>query len=387
MLPEVLAAMREVFDAHPEISRTLYLVDEEFIGHGLAATARAVEVAETVHQAGFRWESSCRVDQITDPGADRGWHIERAALFRRLCQAGLRRMLFGVESGVDSVLDRFAKQTTGEQNALAIRTLSALGVPTRFTYITFDPLMTAEELRATYEFQARTDLLLRPLPDLPVAQIVDGVRDETFVAAHATGQPVYTAISYMLVSMECLVGSAYTRRVQAAGLAGLPRPSLGRLDARFADWRIGRASHHAQLWIDRHFPLDYTLKSLEKILPDDPRHQVRTARVILKDAAHALLGRMLDLIDTYPAPDPAPGRDPVSRAVDPSRAKALDADLVDLLDATVAGVQERVDAVADSLLPELPADGAELLTEQVQRWRSVREWKLINAAEACGNRP
>jgi hypothetical protein len=387
MLPRALTAMREVFDAHPEISRTLYLVDEEFIGHGPAATARAVEVAEAVHQAGFRWESSCRVDQIADPGADRGWHIERAALFRRLCQHGLRRMLFGVESGVTSVLERFSKQTTGQQNALAIRTLSALGVPTRFTYITFDPLMTAEELRATYEFQARTDLLLRPPPDLSVAQIVDGVRDQAFVATHATGQPLYTAISYMLVSMECLVGSAYTRRVQAAGLAGLPRPSLGRLDARFADWRIGRASHHAQLWIDRHFPLDYTLKSLEKILPDGPRHRVRTTRVVLKDAAHALLGRMLDLIDTYPAPDHELSRDPTPRPVDASREKAFDAHMIDLLDAALAGVRERVDAAAHSLVPELPADGAELLTEQVRRWRSVGEWTLINAAEACGSHP
>ena len=71
-------------------------------------------------------------------------------------------MLFGVESGVDSILERFNKETTGDQNALAIRTLSALGVPTRFTYITFDHLMTLEELKATYAFQGRTDLLLRP---------------------------------------------------------------------------------------------------------------------------------------------------------------------------------------------------------------------------------
>jgi B12 binding domain len=380
MLPGVLAAMRGVFDAHPDISRTLYLVDEEFIGNGPTATARAVEVAETIHRAGLRWESSCRVDQIADPGADRGWHIERAALFRHLRRAGLRRMLFGVESGVDSVLDRFAKQTTADQNALAIRTLSALGVPTRFTYITFDPLMSAAELRATYEFQARTDLLLRPLPDLPVVQIVDGVRDEAFVAAHATGRGLYTGISYMLVSMECLVGSAYTRRVQAAGLAGLPRPSLGRLDARFADWRIGRASHHAQLWIDRHFPLDYTLKSLEKTLPDEARHRVRQARVVLKDAAHALLGRMLDLIDTYPAPDYAAAPTPV----DPLRERAFDAALVDLLDDALAAVGERVDALADSLAAELPAEGAAVLNDQVRRWRTTREWALINAAETCG---
>lgn len=386
-LPETLAAMREVFDAHPDISRTLYLVDEEFIGHGSSATARAVEVAEAVYRAGFRWESSCRVDQIAHPGADRGWHIERAALFRRLHRHGLRRMLFGVESGVDSVLDRFAKQTTGEQNALAIRTLSALGVPTRFTYITFDPLMTVEELRATYEFQARTDLLLDPQPGLPVAQVVDGVRDEAFVAAHASGRPFYTGISYMLVSMECLVGSAYTRRVQAAGLAGLPRPSLGRLDARFADWRIGRASHHAQLWIDRHFPLDYTLKSLEKILPDDTRHHVRQARLVLKDAAHWLLGRMLNLMDDSPPPEPNPDRETALRPVRTSRAKAFDASLVDLLDTALADLQVKVDAVVESLAPELPVNGVDLLARQVRQWRSAREWKLINAAEASGSRP
>src|SRR5262249_23714818 len=161
------------------------------------------------------------------------------------------------------------------QNALAIRTLSALGVPTRFTYITFDHLMSLAELRASYAFQGRTDLLLRLLPALTVEEIIDGVRDDAFVADHATGRPLHTEISYLLVSMECLIGAAYTKRVQAAGLAGAPRPAMGRIDARFADWRIGRSSHHAQLWIDRNFALDYTLKSLEKVLDGAPRHTVR----------------------------------------------------------------------------------------------------------------
>lgn len=61
-------------------------------------------------------------------------------------------------------------------NALAIRTLTALGVPPRFTYITFDHLMTQTELRATYAFQGRSDLLLRAVPELGVDEIVDGVR-------------------------------------------------------------------------------------------------------------------------------------------------------------------------------------------------------------------
>ncbi|MGH3720866.1 MAG: hypothetical protein ACRDRI_18865 [Pseudonocardiaceae bacterium] len=72
---------------------------------------------------------------------------------------------------------------------------------------------------------------------------------------------------------------------------------MGRRDAEFADWRISRFSHHAQLWIDRHFALDYTLKSLEKILDGHPRHAVRTARLVLKDAAFDLLHAMVALLD------------------------------------------------------------------------------------------
>jgi hypothetical protein len=370
-LPSVLAAMRGVFDRYPNISRTLYLVDEEFIGGGDDAVTRALAVADTVHRAGFRWESSCRVDQVVDPDRDRAWHVQRGGMWRGLLDRGLRRMLFGVESGVTSILERFTKETTGEQNALAIRTLSALGVPTRFTYITFDQLMSLAELRATHAFQGRTDLLLHPLPDLSVEEIVDGVRDEQFVAAHATGRPFHTAISYLLVSMECLIGAAYTKRVQAVGLAGAPRPAMGRVDARFADWRIGRSSHHAQLWIDRNFALDYTLKSLEKILDGQPRHIVRGARGVLKDAAYALLGHMLDLIDRYPL-------------TDDERPDEFDAGLLAVMDVEIRRLQDRMASTVQEVAPGLPADAAWLLVAEHRRWESATGWRLINAADPCG---
>ncbi len=113
-------------------------------------------VADTLAGGGFAWETSCRVDQVVRPDRDRAWHVERGHLWRGLVERGLRRCLFGVESGVTSILERFNKETTGAQNALAIRTLTALGVPPRFTYITFDHLMTETELRATYAFQGRS---------------------------------------------------------------------------------------------------------------------------------------------------------------------------------------------------------------------------------------
>ena len=365
----IMKEMGQVFDRHPGISRTLYLVDEEAVGAGPDAVARVQTLAETIHAAGFRWESSCRVDQVADPTHDRAWHIERAGMWRHLIAHGLRRMLFGVESGVTSILERFNKETTGGQNALSIRTLSALGVPTRFTYITFDQLMDTGELAATHRFQARTDLLLRPLPQLSVADIVDGVRDDAFVAEHSTGRPFYTAVSYMLVSMECLTGAAYTRRVQAAGLAGTARPALGRVDARFADWRIGVCSRNAQLWIDRHFALDYTLKSLEKILDGAPRHHVRRARVVLKDAAFTLLTAMLGLIDATGSGG-TPGQ--------------FEHQLRAVMDAQVTALDSRMAGTVEALLPHLTSDSAAVLRHELHRWQHTEGWRLINAAEACG---
>jgi hypothetical protein len=372
LLPWMLAEMRRVFDRYPHVSRTVYLVDEEFIGRDRDAASRALEIARVVHEAGFRWESSCRIDQVVRFDQGPAWHAGRVEMWRGLMRSGLRRMLFGVESGVDSVLERFSKETTGHQNALAIRTLSALGVPTRFTYITFDHLMTLEELKATHAFQGRTDLILRPMPHMSAEQVVHAVRDEAFVDRVATGQSLHTAISYLLVSMECLIGAAYTRKVESAGLAGAVRPSMGRVDARFADWRIGVASHWAQLWVDRNFALDYTLKSLEKVLDGPPRHAVRAARVVLKDAAYTVLGEMIAVIEAQPLLNTAGSEEGLSACIGA------------LLDAQIQVLRSRMNDTVRQVAAALPVQHARMLHGEYQRWDAVTGWRLINAADPCG---
>jgi hypothetical protein len=331
-LPWILQEMGAVFDRHPSISKTMYLVDEEFIGRGAEAVSRARRIAGTLASAGFTWETSCRIDQVTRPDRDRDWHIERGHLWRDLVNRGLRRCLFGVESGVDSILARFNKETTGHQNVLAIRTLTALGVPPRFTYITFDQLMDDAELRATYEFQGRTNLLLRTLPDLTVEEIVDGVRDDAFVARHTTGKPC--------------------------------------VDARYADWRIGVLARHGQLWIDRNFALDYTLKSIEKVITGRQQQAVRDVRKVLKTTAYRLLGSMLDAVhQTHPA------------SVDHSD---LEKRCSTLSEALFSELRGELESAMDATGPELRPEHRDLLQRERIRWATTTGWHLINAADPCG---
>lgn len=369
-LPWLLRQMGAVFDRYPDLNRTIYLVDEEFIGRGDDAVNRALQVADILAQTGFTWETSCRVDQVVRPDRDRAWHLDRGHLWRGLVERKLRRCLFGVESGVTSILDRFNKETTGEQNALAIRTLTALGVPPRFTYITFDQLMTAAELRQTYAFQGRTDLLLQPQPQLCVEEIIDGVHDERWVAAHTTGRPFYTGISYLLVGMECLIGAAYTRRAEAAGLTAHVDPSMGRVEARYADWRIGVLARRSQMWIDRNFALDYTLKSLEKILTGQPYTMVRDLRRLLKVAAYQLLGAMLD---DLPSTDPYDADD-----------GELDARCQAAADALLIQLRSDLEPVVATVAAALPADRRDVLRHEHRRWTATRGWQLINATDPCG---
>ncbi|MDA3644329.1 radical SAM protein [Saccharopolyspora indica] len=369
-LPWLLKEIGAIADQHPHAGRILYLVDEEFIGRGPDAESRALKVADTLHQAGFAWETSCRVDQAVRLDQGRDWHIQRGHLWRGLVDRGLRRCLFGVESGVTSILERFNKETTSAQNVLAIRTLTALGVPPRFTYITFDQLMTLFELQQTYAFQGRTDLLMRPQPELSVEEIVDGVRDQNWVAEHTTGLPFYTGISYMLVSMECLIGAAYTRKAEASRLTGAVDPSMGRVHARFADWRIGVASQWAQLWIDRNFAFDYTLKSMEKILQGRPYELVRELRRSIKTAAYQLLGA---LIDAAAATDLRPHR-PEELT---SRCAAL---AEEFLAALAAELETALGPVSDGL----PDRHRQLLHREHDRWAEPTTWRLINAADPCG---
>ncbi|NSC25219.1 radical SAM protein [Streptomyces albus subsp. chlorinus] len=393
-LTRLLADIGPVYDRHPEIARKIFLVDEEFIGHDRRGEAlqRAADVAVTLNQSGFRWETSSRVDQVHRPKEDAAWHHRRIDVWRKLRLNGLDRCLFGVESGVDSILKRFNKHVTAEQNVYAIRTLTGLGIPIRCTYITFDQLMTMDELIESYRFQGRRDLTLRPVPELTTEELFDLVRDEQEVKRYLRDRPFYEHISYMLVSMECLLRSPYLRRVEQAGLARDVLPSMGRRNAVFQDPRIGRMSDWAQRWVDHNFSLDYTLKSFEKVTTGQENEAVRRMRRALKTSAYAFLGRLLWLClrdDSLLSSDEGPADAAFKREFGPWALTGTESDAADddmlarLADFNLAELRSSLQGEFDRVCSTLVPTRVALLRESWQRWYERTDWTLINPPEQC----
>lgn len=369
---QFLSALDSIWKSYPDVSRKLYLVDEEFVGYsaGDQNLERASAIAELLESFGFSFESSTRVDQVCRLTKDRAWHARRIEFWRHLVAHGLRRMLFGVESGVDSILERFNKRTSGRENALAIRVLSSCGVPMRLTYITFDPLMTMDELRASYEFQGRTDLLLREAAGLSAENLATATRNEDYAKEAATGRPLYREITYMLVSMECLLGSPYLSSVEQSGLAREVSLPMGRRRAVYKDPRIGQMSAAGQLWIDRNFSLDYFLKSVEKVAGQHTAEAVREARSAYKDFSYELLGELLKHFEET-SPDSVP-----DCAVSAAAAELVP-EVASLLSAHFARFESSFVDIIDELSPRLPDADLRALEHVVDQWRSG-DWHLIN---------
>jgi radical SAM superfamily enzyme YgiQ (UPF0313 family) len=364
-----LEEINEVYEQFPQISRKLFLVDEEFIGKDRNGSVldRAKEISASIKNYGFRWETSARIDQVYRLDRDMNWHVDRMHFWNYLRKNGLDRCLFGIESGVDSILQRFNKHTTAAQNIYALRLLSACGIPIRCTYITFDPLMTMEELIESYLFQGRTDLLLKPVNNLTFEDIFSNIHDEGFAREYTSGLPMYSQISYMLVSMECLIGSHYLRKVEIAGLAREVVPSMGKRNAIFRDPMIGLMSIFSQLWVDRNFSYDYTLKSLEKITRGEERIALRHIRQILKRSSYRLLGEML-VLATHPVPA---GLEPTDKY------RKL---FIDLMDELFVEIVDEIDQNIDSILPILTSTRRKLLIEHTAVWRVRTSWDLINGS-------
>lgn len=116
--------------------------DDNFFADGNYGVERAEEIAKLIieKKIRIRFTIECRADDVN-------YHT-----MSLLKKAGLCKVFIGIESGSQTVLNRYNKGTSVAQNHHAIKVLNDLRIPCHPGHILFDPLTTREELEETVSF-------------------------------------------------------------------------------------------------------------------------------------------------------------------------------------------------------------------------------------------
>jgi anaerobic magnesium-protoporphyrin IX monomethyl ester cyclase len=133
-------------------ARVFHFTDENFMGGPETARQRSWEFIRLVKSSDLECEFyiNCRADDI-DP-----------QLFRVLREIGLAGVFLGLESGVQSVLQRFEKRLSVDTNRRAIGILTDLGIDFFPAYIMIDPHSSLGEFRDNLRFLVDNDLPVHP---------------------------------------------------------------------------------------------------------------------------------------------------------------------------------------------------------------------------------
>jgi radical SAM superfamily enzyme YgiQ (UPF0313 family) len=111
---------------------------------------RAVEFSDALYawDRSVTWSGTATVDHVSR-------HPEQIAAIAKNCAY----LEVGLESGCQSVLDRFGKRTTVEHNLRAIEILRATGIGLDVDFIMYDPWTSLDELHENRRFLDTADLL------------------------------------------------------------------------------------------------------------------------------------------------------------------------------------------------------------------------------------
>ncbi len=111
-------------------------------GNFTISRERAARIAEEIirRKLKIRYAIESRVTEVEED------------LFKLLKESGLKRVLLGIESGSQTMLDRFNKGTTVEENIKALEILSKLDIYVSPGFIMLDDRTTLEELQENISF-------------------------------------------------------------------------------------------------------------------------------------------------------------------------------------------------------------------------------------------
>ncbi len=143
--PENVAA--EISELVSLGKKDFYFVDPNFVGPGQAGKERAVNLARRLADLGIVFGMETRANDIT-PG-----------LIRELVNAGLTRLLLGIESGRPDVLRRLGKHTSVACNERAVAIVREAGLEPDIGFIMFDAASTLDDIAQNLKFLERNGLL------------------------------------------------------------------------------------------------------------------------------------------------------------------------------------------------------------------------------------
>lgn len=266
----ILSRLAKSMDARG-LAKYVSIVDEEFFGSENNHDAPHAHIINACRNANLQFEIYTRVDNVFCRSKGIDWNISRCSLLTQ-SKDWIRRMFTGVESGSASQLKRYGKGQTTDQIVDYIRIASSIGLPIEFGFITFDPLMSQQELYDNILFLARTDSLGLPgsINDSNVAdRISDYYQSAAFDSANT---PLYNRVSYMATELEVLASSPYLKMVQNKH----PELLTGEFDERFArfgvkylDPVVEKVVNTCRFWTETIFPIVYKQRLIVRSNPGD----------------------------------------------------------------------------------------------------------------------
>lgn len=375
----------QIFDRF-KIKPRIFFADEEFIGwlNNGDEDSRLSDIMKGICNLStdIVFDQDTRIDQVYDPARSKKWHIQRMKTLQLCKKAGIDRLLVGVESGSNSILERFNKKIVAQQSVYALRILSALDIGMRITFITFDPLMNFSELKENLEFLQRKDVFLKPvdLNNISFERLFDLIHDQDFVDKQKLNVPVFSKISYMLNSLEVLFNSQYFYQMkQAEKLNNVSlifdydcNYNMCRHNVLYLDETIRKIAIASQIWVDRNFALDYCLKGYFKAA----KEQYRTVIFSFRTRYRSLC---LELLKAF-----------VAYFHDQTLIKQLDIKLQsieninedqiinDILNIMLEKMIDLVDEIEEAIKNIKIKDKNGKLTRVIEKWRSQKQWQLIN---------
>lgn len=256
----------------------IYLADEELVGELSDGTEyeRIEEIGRLLieNKVVCTLNASVRADSLYNMKQTVEKNEKIIHAWRMLKKAGLEKLFIGVESGTEEQLKRYGKGTTPEQNILAIRLATILGIQIRVGFVMFDPLMENEqELFQNMKFLNRNDAVLKPQQEITDKAALDVIKSKKISEEFLAGDKIYKYVSYLFTGLEVFVKAPYFNKVKQfeknrnIKLLGEYDWELGKIKTIYVNEQIGMLQKKLEEWVQENYSLTYTLKCLAKNAP------------------------------------------------------------------------------------------------------------------------